>query len=292
VAYCGAPGWSPFSTPIPAFFLAAGNTPLPDPLTLAVEAIYRESKKLIVFSAGNEGPAPRTISCPGAKAFTAGAINKLKKVAEFSSRGPLRDGTAKPDIVAPGAGVEILDHNGDTRFVDGTSFSAPLVSAAAALLKQADSSLAAVQIYGLLREGAISNGNGKFAEGAGCINIYRSLQLRHSFVRQSLIRSGSFLFPLFQGFKEATVCLLALGFIYFGVLDHAASLPDLMQTKLLLLGRVVKVESGAYLLDDGTAICRIEAVTTPSAGRILLVKAVNEAGELREIIRYSNFVTN
>ena len=68
------------------------------------------------------------------------------QLAPFSSRGPSPGNHIKPDLVAPGTfiytGAQRFDPNGDTfdptqyASVDGTSFSAPIVAAAAALVMQ------------------------------------------------------------------------------------------------------------------------------------------------------------
>jgi uncharacterized protein (TIGR03437 family) len=68
------------------------------------------------------------------------------QLAPFSSRGPSPGNDIKPDLVAPGtfvyAGAQRFDPNGDTfdptgyTSVDGTSFSAPIVAGAAALVMQ------------------------------------------------------------------------------------------------------------------------------------------------------------
>ena len=68
------------------------------------------------------------------------------QVAPFSSRGPSPSNDIKPEVVAPGvfiySAAQQFDRNGDTfdntgfTSVDGTSFSAPLVAGAAALVMQ------------------------------------------------------------------------------------------------------------------------------------------------------------
>lgn len=81
-------------------------------------------------------------------------------LSSFSSIGPVVNGPIKPDLVAVGANVytatQSLDRTGDmydaSRYVliDGTSFSAPMVAGAAALLKGARPGLTAAQYSSLL----------------------------------------------------------------------------------------------------------------------------------------------
>ena len=71
----------------------------------------------VVAAAGNDGPAAGTVSMPGADPFviTVGsfadqgtaALNDDRE-SPFSSRGPTRDGFAKPDVLAPGEHIVSL----------------------------------------------------------------------------------------------------------------------------------------------------------------------------------------
>ncbi|HEX4935784.1 MAG TPA: S8 family serine peptidase, partial [Gemmatimonadaceae bacterium] len=65
-----------------------------------------------------------------------GAVDSLKTIAGFSSRGPARDGRVKPDLVARGVAVFSTRPNGSYGNKQGTSMSAPAVTAMAGLLTQ------------------------------------------------------------------------------------------------------------------------------------------------------------
>src|SRR3989441_2879723 len=71
----------------------------------------------VVAAAGNDGPAAGTVSMPGADPFvvTVGSFADQGTLATnddresvFSSRGPTRDGFAKPDVLAPGEHIVSL----------------------------------------------------------------------------------------------------------------------------------------------------------------------------------------
>src|SRR5205807_989876 len=78
-----------------------------DPLSREVDALTAEGI-LVCVAAGNSGPGPSTIGSPGcaAGAITVGAIDKDRRITDYSSRGPVAGLRAhKPDVVAVGGGT-------------------------------------------------------------------------------------------------------------------------------------------------------------------------------------------
>lgn len=144
------------------------------PTTRAVQIATRKGV-LVVVSAGNEGWAKRdTIinrdsngaitsifwgTKPGTGSITTpadadsilavGALYSYGTLATFSSTGPTADGRWKPDVVAQGSLITAVDPRGTAGYVtsaSGTSFAAPLVAGAAALVLSAHPSATAMDV--------------------------------------------------------------------------------------------------------------------------------------------------
>jgi bacillopeptidase F len=117
----------------------------------------------VVFSAGNGGPADGTSVSPAnyPGSFSVGMTDDTDTIDPRSSRGPSAfDGTSLyPTVVAPGAGVTTTDlWFGTTALstvtVNGTSFSAPHVAGAMALLLSSKPTLTAGQMEDAIKQTA------------------------------------------------------------------------------------------------------------------------------------------
>ncbi|MDP4099423.1 S8 family peptidase [Paenibacillus sp. P96] len=169
--------------------------PIKDDLVVqAVEKAVR-SGLVVVVSAGNSGPSPRSIECPGTSpsAITVGAVDdrgtvqqKDDRVCSFSSRGPISGtGGSKPDIAAPGEGIISLRAPGSTLvresprksmgshyfILSGTSVATPIVSGVVAQILQDRPHLTPLQVKTLLKKNAYRRkGMSRHAYGSGVLN--------------------------------------------------------------------------------------------------------------------------
>ncbi|MBN1300342.1 MAG: S8 family serine peptidase [Melioribacteraceae bacterium] len=106
-------------------------------VTKAMETAFSRGV-VTITSAGNEGNDPwRYITAPGdgENVITVGAVNGLNVLTSFSSRGPTSDGRIKPEVLAQGTNCyAAVSSNAAYNFVQGTSFSAPIVAGITAQL--------------------------------------------------------------------------------------------------------------------------------------------------------------
>ncbi|WP_296701470.1 S8 family serine peptidase [Algoriphagus sp.] len=94
---------------------------------------------LVINSIGNYGSKESSLISPADSelVLAIGSVDQDLGVSNFSSRGPTGDGRIKPDLAAFGNGVALIKSNGNLGFSNGTSFSAPQITALAAGLWEA-----------------------------------------------------------------------------------------------------------------------------------------------------------
>ncbi len=150
---------------------------------------------VILFSAGNEGPAPNTIGRPPDRATddyrtcAVGAVdanNASWPVAGFSSRGPSYctpngDPAIKPDIAAPGVDVRSSVPGGgyEQWGWSGTSMASPHVNGVVALVRQACPDLTVEEVKQIIFEAAYDLGSPgeDNSYGWGMVDAYEAVQL-------------------------------------------------------------------------------------------------------------------
>ncbi|MEM7611544.1 MAG: S8 family serine peptidase [Pseudomonadota bacterium] len=176
-----------------------------DPLVLAVDRLW-DAGMVVVIAAGNDGHSGNmTINSPGnsRKAITVGSITDNGTgddfsddyVSTFSSLGPtVGDLVLKPDLVAPGNKIAAAIPNyakltgllatrvkdcstcsGKYLELSGTSMAAPLVSAAAAMMLEKNSSLTPSTVKARLMRSARKVSDEPTAVGAGVLDIDAAL---------------------------------------------------------------------------------------------------------------------
>ena len=191
-----------------------------DPVNLATK-LLTERGVSVVISAGNNGPGLQTLN-PYAQApwvIAVGATDSRGRLADFSARGAFGSPTERPALVAPGVSVVslrsatapsltgVLGAEADTQRLtpaelpyytsaSGTSFSAPQVAGAIALLLEANPLLTPAQVRALLQRTATPLPPAFAHEsGAGMLNVHAAL-LQAAFPQR---RFGSFRATLERG---------------------------------------------------------------------------------------------
>lgn len=157
-------------------------------LVEAVEELW-DAGIVVVAAAGNYGPKEGTVTTPGIskKIITVGSSNDHNESGtpggqkkNYSGRGPTKECVVKPDVIAPGSGVNSC--NGKYSRTEppyivksGTSMATPIVSGAIALLLSKYPKMSNVEVKLKLRESSVDLGYSRNQQGWGLLNVRRLL---------------------------------------------------------------------------------------------------------------------
>lgn len=153
---------------------------------------------LVMACSGNLGSKPYTIYPPGSikDVITVGGadcnscdLNNIR-VSGFSGRGPLLNGTSKPDIIAPCANITSLSSNtsyipgirktptfdNKYRSASGTSIACAIMSGICALILEKDPNLTSNDLKSILTISAQTTGESKYSEGSGLFNFEKIIK--------------------------------------------------------------------------------------------------------------------
>jgi subtilisin family serine protease len=153
-----------------------------------VAKIAAQKGMLMVVSAGNEGNGSwERITFPAdvQDVLTVGSVTSSKEKSLFSSVGMTADYRIKPDVVALGTNVYLINDAGQLQRSNGTSYSAPTVAGLVACLWQAFPLLKNTEVIQLIKETASQSQNPDVQLGYGIPDMYNAyLKARNDALRQ------------------------------------------------------------------------------------------------------------
>ncbi|HYJ86868.1 MAG TPA: S8 family serine peptidase [Pyrinomonadaceae bacterium] len=172
-----------------------------DPVNVATRMLT-EAGINVVFSAGNTGPGQHTLNPYAAAPWvvSVGATDIQGRLADFSSRGRFASTQFQPTLVAPGVDVVSLRGSGvanvtgalglvgaDSKRLssteipnyttaNGTSFSAPQVAGAIALMLEANPALTPAEVKGILQRSSTPlSPYYSYEVGTGMLNVHAAV---------------------------------------------------------------------------------------------------------------------
>lgn len=130
----------------------------------------------IVNCSGNESSWVGTpADAPGV--LTVGSVNSRLTIDHFSSWGITVDGRMKPDVVARGGGVNVVNAYGTVEIRSGSSYASPNMCGIAACLWQAFPHLSNQQLLELIRKSADRAGKPEIPFGYGLPDMQKAMEL-------------------------------------------------------------------------------------------------------------------
>ncbi len=200
----------------------------------------KESNIFVVFAGGNYNPPPPSSVSPANNqgVLSVGAIDEENNIANFSSRGPSAcDNGIFPSVVAPGVNIYTADLYSSYGTFSGTSFAAPHVAGAAALLFQALPWLSVYELESGLLNSAVDLGPAgpDNSYGHGLIDIFKaflSLTGRQIHTITATASSGGSISPsgtveVITGYNQTFTIVPDNGYRVLGVLVDGVAVGSL-----------------------------------------------------------------
>lgn len=168
--------------------------------TLITQAATMASETgiLVVTSAGNEGNTSWgkiTAPADADMVLAVGAVDANGNYAPLSSRGPTFDLRIKPNVVAQGKSTGVGNVTGTAGFSNGTSFSAPQITALAAGLWEAIPDLTAQEVKEIIEKSGHQYETPDEYLGYGIPNFLTALNYGLSAKSGQVILTNSKIFP-------------------------------------------------------------------------------------------------
>jgi len=130
----------------------------------------------IVNCAGNELKWVGTpADSPGV--LTLGSVNSRRNRDAFTSWGMTADGRIKPDVMALGGSVSVINISGNAEYRSGTSYASPIMCGLAACLWQAYPKLTNSDLMEIIRKSADRASNPELPFGYGIADMKNAMEL-------------------------------------------------------------------------------------------------------------------
>lgn len=171
-----------------------GNTA---PMTIAAD-IAASKGILVINSAGNSGNSPWYyigVPADGDSVLAVGAVDIDEQVAAFSSRGPSFDGRVKPNVMAMGRNAVVFTPADQLTATNGTSFSGPILAAAAAVLWQEHPDASNMMVFKAIEFSSDRFANPNPDYGYGIPDIAYADQILKQIVELGEGNSNTLIFP-------------------------------------------------------------------------------------------------
>ena len=235
-----------------------GDTPI---ITKAAD-LAAQKGILVIIAAGNDGNFPASGAaitsrvnppCDGDSVLCVGSVNNQNQYSSFSSIGPTAKNRIKPDVVARGSATAFVNPADMVGYTNGTSLAAPLITALAACVMQANPNAGNMQVYQAIIQSADRANNPDNFYGYGLPDACKADSLLRSITgfSKNLAQVPVKVYPtVFQDqiTVEAPATMEFSGISLYAVTGQEISARQTLQAGKLVLRVERNLPAGLYLL--------------------------------------------